>query len=315
MVSVIIPCYNCSGSIEDTLMSLKKQSCKDFEVICVNDGSKDNTMEILERWKKLDDLNIKIINKENGGVSSARNCGIDAAVGEYIVFLDADDEYHEFFIDKLVKAVEENSVDTAYCCFNRERLNVKCPVEPMITKQTQYEAMRNLLYRINDIAFFCYIYRRDILEKYNLRFTPDTKFGEDREFIWKYMCNCQTACFVDAPLHWYRIVQNSATNGKSSWRRADTLLAVRRVEAYMEEKKIPFLPCLKDYMFPRHMWAVAKKFAVTHDKELFARLRKEYDVKSCMKRTAKDNNKLVALASWLYLIHPMLFYYVVGLKK
>ena len=315
VISVIIPCYNCSATINNTLENLKKQTYKDFEVICINDGSTDGTQEILEEWKATGFLRLNVINKENGGVSSARNCGIDVAKGQYVVFLDSDDEYHSEYLAMLGGAVEQYGADTAYCCLDKVRDNVMGVGNPTVTVQTQSEAMHNLLYRLGEIGFTCYIYRRDIIQQENLRFDLNTKFGEDREFAWKYLCNCRTVCFIDAPMYWYRIVENSAINGKASWRRADTLLAVRRIEKYMEDRNILFLPQLKDYMFARHMWAVAKKFAVTHDKELFVRLRKEYDVKSCMKRTAKDGNKLVAMASRLYLIHPNLFYWIVGLKR
>ncbi|MBR5022782.1 MAG: glycosyltransferase family 2 protein [Oscillospiraceae bacterium] len=315
MVSVIVPCYNCESTIDDTMRSLQKQKYKDFEVICVNDGSKDNTLKCLEKWKACENFNVVIVNKENGGVSSARNSGIDVAKGNYITFLDADDEYHEQYIELLVNAVEQQNADAAYCYYDRERNNVMRQQEPKTIVQNQEDAMHDLLFRMAEIAFFCYIYRQDIIQSNHIRFELNAKFGEDREFIWKYISNCNKVCQVDAPLHWYRITENSATNGKSSWSRTDTLLAVKRIEQYMEDRSISFLPLLKDYMFARHMWAVAKKFAVTHNKELFVRLRKEYDVRPCMKRTAKDNNKLVALASRLYLIHPMLFYWIVGLKK
>lgn len=315
MISVIIPCYNCAATINSTLENLKNQTYKAFEVICINDGSTDETQRILEDWKISGILSINVINKENSGVSSARNCGIEAAKGKYIVFLDADDEFHSEYLAALGDAVEHNGVDTAYCRLDKVRDNVMRSRNLSAMMQNQSEAMQNLLYRLGEIGFTCYIYRRDIVQRENLRFDLNTKFGEDREFVWKYLCHCKTVCFIDAPMYWYRIVETSAINGKTSWRRADTLLAVKRVEKYMEERNILFLPYLKDYMFPRHMWAVAKKFAITRNKELFVRLQKEYDVNACMKRTAKDSNKLVALASWLYLVHPMLFYYIVGLKK
>lgn len=315
MISVIIPCYNCSATIDETLDSLQKQTYKDFEVVCVNDGSTDETKEVLECWKTVGTLNLTIIDKENGGVSSARNQGIEEAKGEYILFLDADDEYKAGSFAALADALEKSGADTAYCCLCKAHDQVVSVQDLTAIKQTQSDAMHNLLYRMGEIGFTCFVYRKDILLRENIRFDSNTKFGEDREFVWKYLCNCNTACFIDAPLYWYRVVETSVTNGPSSWRRADTLLAVRRIEKYMEERNISFLSHLKDYMFPRHMWAVAKNFAVTGNKELFVRLQKEYDVKTCMKRTAKDKNKLVALASMCYLIHPSLFYHIVRLKK
>lgn len=315
MVSVIIPCYNCAQTIDNTLHSLERQSYRDFEVLCINDGSTDSTKELLEQWKTAGTLNMRIIHKENGGVSSARNCGIDAAEGKYITFLDADDEYHGEFLARLVEGIEKYDADTAYCRLDKERNNVVNSAPPVVTKQTQEEAMHNLLYRLAEFGFYCYIYRRSIIERANVRFELGVKFGEDREFAWKYLCHCETASFVDAPMYWYQIMDGSAINGKASWRRTDSLYAVKRTEKYMQAHNVAFLPHFQDYMFQRDMWAVAKKFAVTQSKDLYKRLQKEFDVRVCMKRTAKDANKLVAIASWCYLIHPMLFYFVVRLKK
>ena len=315
MVSVIIPCYNCANIIDETLVSLEQQTYKNFEVICINDGSKDSTEDHLEQWTKAGKLNMRVINKENGGVSSARNRGIEEAKGEYILFLDADDVYHREYISSLVSSIEQHDADTAYCWLDRVYDHVVNAVAPAAIKQTQSEAMHNLLYRMATLGFYCYIYKRSIICERNIRFDVNTRFGEDREFIWKYLCHCETVCLVDAPMYWYRLVDSSATGSKATWRRTDSLRAVKRTEQYMEENNCGFLPAFKDYMYARDMWAVAKKFSVSRSRELFKRLRKEYDVRSCMKRTAKDESKLVRMASWLYLLHPMLFFWAVGTRN
>lgn len=316
-ISIIIPCYNCGTLVGETLKTLENQSFTDFEVICVNDGSKDDTLEVLTKWQNESSLNINVLDQENSGVSVTRNRGMEAAKGKYILFLDADDMYHPDFIRLLVDAIESSNADVSYCrlsrdydtVFNKGSLNLQYEIKK------QPEAMYDLLYKMGSFGFYCYLYRRELLEKENIRFVPDSKFGEDREIIWKYMCHCNTAAFVDEVLYWYRPNMNSATQGKASWRRTDSLAAVKRVEGYMKEKNIAFLESYRDYMYARDMWAVAKNFAARRDKELFNRLRKEYDVKTCMKRTAMDKKRLVAIASKLYLIHPMLFFYTVAFSK
>ena len=121
--------------------------------------------------------------------------------------------------------------------------------------------------------------------------------------------------YIDMPLYWYRVNNASATKSKASWRKTDLLTAVKRIEAYLVENNCGYSGEFNSYMYARAMWAVAKTFAVSGEKELYKRLIKEFDVKNCMKRTAKDNSKIVALASKLYLIRPMLFYHIVRLKK
>ncbi len=315
-VTVIIPCYNCESLVGETLQSLCNQTYKNFEVICVNDGSVDNTLEVLKEWQQKE-LCIHIIDQPNSGVSAARNRAIREVVSKYILFLDADDAYHPEYIERLVCAIEKSGADVAYCKLNREKdvvYSCSAKDEPYVL-QVQAEIMNNLLYRMWEFGFYCYIYKSEILRNIQLEFDINTKFGEDREFNWKYICHCQNAAYIDAPLYWYRINNNSATKGKASWRQTDVLAAVKRIEEYLAEQKCDYSTEFNSYMYARAMWSVAKTFAVSGNKELYKRLIKEFDVRKCMKRTAKDNSKMVALASKIYLIKPMMFYYIVRLKK
>lgn len=315
-VSIIMPCYNCGTLIDETMQSLQNQTYQNFEVICVNDGSTDNTLSVLEKWQQKG-MNIKIINQTNGGVSVARNRGIKEVIGKYVLFLDSDDAYHPESIERLICAIETSGADIAYCKLNRRKdavYNCIAKDEPY-TLQTQTEAMNNLLYRMGDFGFCCYIYKTEKLHSLNLEFDINTKFGEDREFNWKYITHCQSAAYIDMPLYWYRVNNASATKSKASWRKTDLLTAVKRIEAYLVENNCGYSEEFNSYMYARAMWAVAKTFAVSGEKELYKRLIKEFDVKNCMKRTAKDNSKIVALASKLYLIRHMLFYHIVRLKK
>lgn len=316
LVSIIIPCYNSAALIEETLDSLARQTFKDFEVICVNDGSKDNTLAVLTQYAERGTLQLKVISKENGGVSKARNRGIDEAQGKYILFLDSDDLYHPEMLEHMVMPMETENVDTVYCRLTRELSELDTVSITPMKHQDQKSAMNKLLLEMGSYGFYCYIYRRDVLKRENLRFDENTRYFEDREFNWKYLCHCREYGWIDASMYGYRISPNSVMQKKTSWERTvGSLNAVRRVEAYMEQAQCEYLDILKSYLYQRVMWGVAKNIALSGDKVLFTRLRNEFDVKKCMKRTAKDNNKLVALASRMYLIHPMLFFWLVGLKK
>ena len=315
-VTVIIPCYNCEAWVSETLESLEKQTYSDFDVICINDGSTDGTLELLHSWKKKGSLQLSVVDQPNGGVSRARNSGIRLAKGTYILFLDADDLYHPCLIDHMVSAVENNKTDVAYCRLSRNKQKVMIHQENVdLIRKDQSQMMHDLMYRMGEFGFYCYIYRRELLEKVTLEFDVNTRRWEDREFNWKYLCHCNTAILVDAPLYYYRMTENSVTQRKCIIWNTEGIEAVKRVEAYMAEMKCSFFPELKSYLFARIIWTNAKNYAVSGEKTLFFRLQKEYDVSACMKRTAKDRSMLVSIASWMYLIHPMLFYYVVRLKS
>lgn len=314
-VSIVMPCYNCGSVLDETMECLELQSSKDFEVVCVDDGSKDNTLEKLKEWKDKKAFEMRVIHQENGGVSRARNRGVEEARGDYILFLDSDDIYHPSFVELMIKGA--NKADIVYCRVSRKLEDVyQCDTEAAgFVMQTVKEAMEKLLYEMGKYSFCCYAYKKELIEKLGLTFDENTKYGEDREYNWKYLCHCKNAAWLDYPLYGYRVNPDSATQKTASWRKTDLLTAVRRIEAYLEEQGCEYTDEFKSYMYARAMWAVAKTFAVSKDKELFRRLRKEYDVRSCMKRTAKDSNKLVKLASKMYLVNPALFYKLVGMKK
>ena len=91
-VSVIVPCYNCEKTVERTLDSLAEQTLKGIELIVINDGSKDNTLSVLENWKqKHPDIDMKLYSKENEGIAATRTFGVEHVNGKYFGFLDSDD--------------------------------------------------------------------------------------------------------------------------------------------------------------------------------------------------------------------------------
>ena len=119
-VSIIVPCYNVENYLEDCINSLLRQTFKNIEIICVNDGSADNTLKILENFRNKDN-SIKIINKENGGLSSARNAGVQKAEGDFITFIDSDDWVDDNYIEKLYNAAINNDCDIAISGMIRKR--------------------------------------------------------------------------------------------------------------------------------------------------------------------------------------------------
>ena len=100
--SIIVPVYNVEEYIDDCLKSIKSQTFKDYEVIVVNDGTKDNSMDIVKKY------DVEIINQENGGLSSARNTGVKKAKGEYLIFLDSDDYIEKDLLKKINDSIKDN---------------------------------------------------------------------------------------------------------------------------------------------------------------------------------------------------------------
>lgn len=162
MISVIMPVYNMEQYLERCLKSVVKQTYSNLEILLINDGSSDKSGDICEQWAK-QDRRIRVFHKENGGLSDARNWGLEYAKGEYLCFVDSDDYMEPDMLEKLLNALEKNAAEIAVCnfvyeyldgqgCQNREGRIEKNMVmtgrEFMIFSQKQ-EALLVWLYGIN----------------------------------------------------------------------------------------------------------------------------------------------------------------------
>lgn len=189
--SIIVPVYNCQDYIERCIESVVKQNTKDIELILVNDGSTDNTKELLKEYKKENDL-IKIINKKNEGVSKARNAGLKEATGKYILFLDADDFLDENYIKEI------NEILKKYKDIELINFGFYSDVEDMefnnlsrdeITYKEKYYKDRKSIKKDfvklwdNTMLYNIWnkVYVKKIIDANNIKF-PKTNWGEDIEF-------------------------------------------------------------------------------------------------------------------------------------
>ncbi len=205
MISVIVPIYNSEKTITRCVKSIQNQTYKNIEIILVDDGSIDNSLKMCKEFAKTDHR-IKIIQKNNGGVSSARNIGIESAEGEYIMFCDADDYVSPNWCSILEKTIKKNLnswiVSNIYIVDNKGIINSKCSNNDMI-KLSYFD-----IFKMGISAYSCNkIYRRDIISKYVIRFREDCSFSEDVEFNVKYCLTCNDIVYIKEPLYYY--VNNS----------------------------------------------------------------------------------------------------------
>ena len=204
LVSVIMPCYNTVKYMRKTLTSLFGQSLTDFEAVFVNDGSTDGTKELLEEVKAQHPDQVVLIHKKNGGQSEARNVGLDAATGKYIVFLDSDDYIDTDYLEVLVNAAEEHDSEMVLSGqhkvdeYGSTIFNVDYPVH----KYPKY-ALR----RLNPHGK---LYRRDFLNRHNIRFAVGKKY-EDNPFNLKAMFLCKNQVILPYNGHYQLIRSDSST--------------------------------------------------------------------------------------------------------
>lgn len=314
LITIIIPCYNSSQTIERTLNSIDNQKYKNIEVIIVDDGSKDNLQDTIKKSEVSKKINIKYFKKENGGVSSARNYGIEKAQGEYLFFLDSDDIYNSNFIEKAVTLIEENHADTVITLWDRNLYNVEKNKIQILGDEinlSRNDGMKYFMYNKENITFGGLLYKKDIIEKENLRFELNTKYGEDLEFAWKYLCKCNQIVLIPEKMYGYYNNPKSAIN-TIVWEKTDLIKAMNRVVCYMEHNDDSFLETFENYMLPRTYWTVLKTFAIGGKKDLFKRFINEYPTKKQIKKLVKySKNKLLKYSSLLYLINENVYYYAI----
>ncbi len=182
-ISIIIPCYNCEKTIKKTVESIQTNSYTEkTEIILVNDGSKDQTTKVLEELSKKYN-NIKVINKNNTGVSDTRNTGINACTGEYISFVDSDDYIINNCYKEISDIVDKENFDIIYFNFyeeNNERRTVsKYMFDDRVLKNDEFME-RFLLDKIS-ISSWDKVYKKELINK--IRFNKELTIGEDALFV------------------------------------------------------------------------------------------------------------------------------------
>lgn len=199
-VSIIIPVYNGEDSISIPLNSLLEQTYTNFEAIIIDDGSKDRTKEVVEKFSSKD-CRLKYYYQDNAGVSVARNKGIGVATGDYICFLDSDDFYENSFIEKMINKIEIDSAYVCYCGYN-----VVSP-KGKSRKRTKFKSSDILTdYILANISVHTtsWVIKKEFLNESKIKFPEGVTWGEDFEFFCELLAKTTKITFVRDYLTNYR---------------------------------------------------------------------------------------------------------------
>ncbi len=203
-VSIVMPVYNAKEYIRKSLDSLVNQTLKDIEIIAVDDGSTDNTQEIIEEYINKYPEIIKSYQKENGGPSDARNFGIMEANGEYITFLDPDDYVELDIYEKMYNKAKEENSDLVDCNFYWEY-----PNKMKLDKGKQYTNKQEMLVNTRVMPWNKLI-KKSLLDLNNIMFPKGLRY-EDVEFSYKLVPYCDKVSFIEEPLVHYVQRKSSAS--------------------------------------------------------------------------------------------------------
>ena len=208
LVSIVVPIYKVEVYLERCLNSILNQTYSNIEIICVDDGSPDESGDIAERYAAKD-KRIRVLHKKNEGLGLARNTGLEKCTGEYVTFIDSDDFIEKDFIEKLVKGVVEENADTVIAGYSRKRDDNIETINNPIGGQTYLgdSIINEVLYKMigpkqkeNDsinMAVWRVLYSLDIIKKHNLRFPSEREFiSEDIIFDLAYYPCAQKVCGI-----------------------------------------------------------------------------------------------------------------------
>lgn len=232
-VSIIVPVYGVEKYIDKCLDSLVKQSLKEIEVIVVNDGTKDNSQKIIDKYVKKYPDKIKSFIKENGGQGSARNYGLEKVSGEYIGYVDSDDFIEKDMYKKLYNKAKEKDYDIVVCGnYNVSEDYQNKNVDVFINNYNT--DLENIFF--GKMAVWNKIYKRDILIKNKLEFKEKVWY-EDLAFSVKAIMNSNTFAFIDEPLYDYLIREGSTMNNSNVQRNLEILDAFNDILSYIKHNK------------------------------------------------------------------------------
>ena len=308
-ISIIIPAYNAEKYIEKCIESLLTQTKKELEIIIVNDGSKDNTEDII---KKYDDKRIVYFKNKNQGIGKTRNFGIKKSTGKYLMFVDSDDYLEKDACELLYNKAEKDDLDLVICDFYREYDNKLIEEKIIDFKNTSLKDKPEILYKVN-LSPWNKLYKSEMIKNNNIYFDEEFKY-EDTPFVFIALDKAKKIGKVNKCLNHYIVHENSETTIRDE-KCFDIFEIINIVRDYFQDKEYA-----KESIDKWTVWIITNftiQQRVQEDKTLamefidhaFEYLRinvpdyknnKYYETRTLLKRTIEKNKLLTKIYCKLY---------------
>ena len=211
LISVIVPVYKVENYLDECVASIVKQTYRNIEIILVDDGSPDNCPKMCDEWAKKDDR-VKVIHKANGGVSSARNVGIEQAQGEYICFVDSDDYILEDYCEKMLNEMNKHNADIVICDLLDNGVPEYKLISTLVLDMANKDNFIDVYKNYQFLSPVNKLFKKDLIKT---KFPVGVKYGEDEIFNLAYFDNVAKVAVIPDALYFYRYNPQSVTHENS----------------------------------------------------------------------------------------------------
>lgn len=314
-ISIIVPFYNTGEFIKTSVNSLKNQTSQNFEVIFINDGSTDNTKNMLEKMLVGSNLNFKVIDKKNEGVSVARNLGVKEAKGKYIYYYDSDDLVSEILIEKLIKEIEKKPevvifgydvVDANLNLIKRWNLDM------YKSSEDGKKILQDFLEGKISVNTESILFSKAFLMENDLKYNKELRFGEDQEFNMIALYKAKKVNVLNSQLSFYIKHKESTTAGEFNRIRYGLIKKFEKLnELVQEEKLIEAIKVSKSAEILYLSSIICRTLNLEEAISELTFLKKHFfDFISLRKLSYKYK-----IAYILVLLFPRLYYYLMGIIK
>lgn len=262
LISIIVPVYKVEVYLQRCVESVLSQTYKDWELILVDDGSPDNCPQICDDYA-LKDCRIKVIHKENGGLSSARNEGLHLACGTYIMFLDSDDYIHSQTLQDVLALATENNADIVQFSFIRGNAGTF----PLIEKSKSPRIYDNysIFHSTDQKVISCAkLYKRDLWDGINF---PVGKVNEDDATTWKLYYRASRVVYIDTPYYYYYENPNSIMANQKKHISLDFIKIYQERIAFFREEKDDDLVRISQWRFCMPLMLVYMRGNITQEEK------------------------------------------------
>lgn len=313
-IDVIVPLYNATPFIPTLLENLKKQTFRDFRVIFVNDGSKDNTLEVLKSEIESFPFPYLIVSQENKGAAAARNAGIRKVTAPWFLCLDCDDYFAPEFLQYLYRSTCENEVDFSYACFMfapAKNKDFSCSVgeydaqliDPALCMKDHYT---------NWFHHVCMLINTKFFLKCDLYYDEECKYCEDNTYITRLIGVANSIVRVNNVLYFYIVHPNSLSHSPQVHKFLSGIASFQRVDEEMKNSSSPAAKMFLEIAGARYYISTFRKAAVQMK---YSDFRKVCDTVSTdmFAHQIKMQATMTKLAGYLFLFSKKMFYIVTRL--